>query len=132
MLARLLNPDKIFADKDRLGRWGEKKTEKFLKHKGLKTLTKNFSCKTGEIDLVMVDTDRSIVFVEVKTRSDESFEPAESVVNYDKKLKLTRTARYFLSTHNIRNRPFRFDVVTIIAGPNTKTQIRHYENAFIP
>jgi putative endonuclease len=132
MLARLLNPDKIFADKDRLGRWGEKKSEKFLKRKGLKTLTKNFSCKTGEIDLVMVDTDRSIVFVEVKTRSDESFEPAESVVNYDKKLKLTRTARYFLSTHNIRNRPFRFDVVTIIAAPKTKTQIRHYENAFIP
>jgi putative endonuclease len=132
MLARLLNPDKIFADKDRLGRWGEKKSEKFLKRKGLKTLTKNYSCKTGEIDLIMVDTNHSIVFVEVKTRSDESFEPAESVVNYDKKLKLTRTARYFLSTHNIRNRPFRFDVITIIACPNTKTQIRHYENAFIP
>ncbi|MHC4265664.1 MAG: YraN family protein [Planctomycetota bacterium] len=132
MLARLLNPDKIFADRERLGRWGEKQTEKFLKRKGLKTLTKNYLCKTGEIDLIMVDTDRSIVFVEVKTRADESFGPTESVINYDKKLKLAKTARYFLATHNINNRPYRFDVVTIIAGPNTKAQIRHYENAFIP
>jgi len=132
MLARLLNPDKIFADKDRLGRWGEKKTEKFLKRKGLKTLTKNYSCKTGEIDLIMVDTDHSIVFVEVKTRTDESFEPTESVINYDKKLKLSRTARYFLSTNNINNRPYRFDVIAVISAPSTKTQIRHYENAFIP
>ena len=132
MLERLLNPDKIFADKDRLGRWGEKKSEKFLKRKGLKTLTKNYSCKTGEIDLIMVDTDHSIVFVEVKTRTDESFEPTESVINYDKKLKLSRTARYFLSTHNINNRPYRFDVVVVISTPSTKTQIRHYENAFVP
>ncbi|MHC4758467.1 MAG: YraN family protein, partial [Planctomycetota bacterium] len=68
MLARLLNREKLYSDKDRLGRWGEKQSEKFLKRKGLKTLTKNYSCKTGEIDLVMVDTDHSIVFVEVKTR----------------------------------------------------------------
>ncbi|MHC4842162.1 MAG: YraN family protein [Planctomycetota bacterium] len=132
MLARLLNPDKIFADKDRFGRWGEKQTEKFLKRKGLKTLTKNYSCKTGEIDLIMVDTDRSIVFVEVKTRADELFEPAESVITYNKQLKMTKTARYFLATNNITNRPYRFDVVTIVASPNSKKQIRHYENAFIP
>jgi putative endonuclease len=132
MLARLLNQNKIFADKDRLGRWGEKKSEKFLKRKGLKTLTKNYFCKTGEIDLVMVDTDRSIVFIEVKTRTDESFEPTESVITYNKQIKLVKTAHYFLATNNINNRPYRFDVVTIISRPNTKTQIRHYKNAFIP
>jgi putative endonuclease len=132
MLARLLNREKLYSDKDRLGRWGEKRSEKFLKRKGLKTLTKNYSCKTGEIDLVMVDTDHSIVFVEVKTRFSESFEAAESVITYGKKLKLARTARYFLSTNNIRNRSYRFDVIAVISSPDTKTQIRHYENAFIP
>jgi putative endonuclease len=132
MLARLLNRDKIFADKDRLGRWGEKQSEKFLKRKGLKLLTRNYSCKTGEIDLIMVDTDRSIVFVEVKTRTDEYFESPESVINYNKKIKLAKTARYFIATHSVNNRPYRFDVVTIIAAPKTKKQIRHYKSVFIP
>jgi len=115
-----------------LGRWGEKRCEKFLKRKGLKTLTRNFLCKTGEIDLIMVDTDGAIVFVEVKTRANEDFGPSESAVTGAKKTRMLRTARYFLATNNIEERPFRFDVVTIVLGEKTQTQIRHYENAFVP
>ena len=65
--------------------------------KGLKTLTRNYSCKAGEIDLIMVDSDRSIVFVEVKTRTDEEFTPTESVVTKSKMHKMASTARYFLA-----------------------------------
>jgi len=115
-----------------LGRWGEKRCERFLKKKGLKRLARNFSCKVGEIDLVMVDTDGAIVFVEVKTRADERFEPVESVITTTKKTKLHRTARYFLATHNIEDRPYRFDVVTVVAGRKRPAQIKHYENAFVP
>ena len=105
---------------------------KFLKRKGLKTLTRNFTCKTGEIDLIMVDADRAIVFVEVKTRANESFGPAESAITSGKKAKMTRTARYFLATNEIEDRPLRFDVVTVILGQKGPVQIRHYENAFVP
>ncbi len=65
--------------------------------KGLKTLTRNYACKAGEIDLIMVDSDRSIVFVEVKTRTDEEFAPTESVITKPKMDKMTKTARYFIS-----------------------------------
>jgi putative endonuclease len=126
------NRRKLLADRKLLGRWGERRCEKFLKRKGLKTLTRNFSCKTGEIDLIMVDTDRTIVFVEVKTRADESFEPTESVVNATKKNKYARIARFFLSTHDIYDRPFRFDVVTIVLGQTARPKIKHYQNAFVP
>jgi len=132
MLARLLKKSKLSADRERLGRWGEKQTEKFLKRKGLKTLTKNYLCKTGEIDLIMVDTDRTIVFVEVKTRADESFSPSESAITAGKKAKMVRTARYFLATNEIEDRPLRFDVVTVILGQKGPVQIRHHENAFVP
>jgi putative endonuclease len=128
----LLNKRKLLADQKRLGRWAEKRCEKYLRRKGLKKLARNFTCKTGEIDLVMVDTDGSIVFVEVKARADESLTPAESVITPSKKSKLTRTARYFLATNNIDNRPFRFDIVTIILGQSGPPQIRHYRNAFVP
>jgi len=128
----LLNRRRLLADRKKLGRWGEKRCEKFLIRKGLRKLARNFSCKTGEIDLVMVAPDRTIVFVEVKTRTDESFAPTEEVITPAKKNKLSRTARYFLSANNIENRPFRFDVVTIVLAPTGPVRIKHYENAFIP
>ena len=124
--------NKLLADRAMLGRWGEKHCLGFLKRKGLKTLTRNFSCKTGEIDLIMVDTDRTIVFIEVKTRTDETFNSVESSITATKKARLVRTARYFLTTHKIDNRPFRFDVVAIVLGQKGSPQIRHYQNAFVP
>ena len=124
-----------------LGRWGEKRSEKFLKRKGLETLTRNFYCKTGEIDLVMVDSDGTLVFVEVKTRANEDFSPSESAVTKAKKNRMLRAARYFLAANDIKDRPYRFDVVTIVLGEKSPVpgavqggheQIRHYENVFVP
>jgi len=127
----LLNRRKLLADRKRLGRWGEKQGEKFLKSKGLKTLARNFSCKTGEIDLIMVDGDGSIVFVEVRTKADESFGPPEETITQPKRAKLMRAARYFLAAHKIEDRPLRFDVVTVVLGQVGRPQIRHYQNAFV-
>ena len=59
--------------------------EKFLRKKGFKILTRNFNCRTGEIDLIMTDSDGTTVFVEVKTRADEVFADAESAITEVKK-----------------------------------------------
>ena len=131
MIGWLLNRNKLLADRGLLGRWGEKRCEKFLKRKGLKRLALNFHWRGGEIDLIMVDTDGSIVFVEVKTRADESFAAVEDVITSAKKAKMVKTARYFLASHNIEGRTYRFDVVTIVLGHSGPEQIRHYENAFV-
>ncbi len=128
----LLNRPKLLADPKRFGRWGEKRCEKFLKRKGLKKLTQNFSCKTGEIDLIMADTDGTIVFVEVKSRADETFAAAEDAITSIKKTRMSRAARYFLAVNNIVDRPFRFDVVTIILNRRGREKITHYKNAFVP
>ena len=128
----LLNRPKLLADPKRFGRWGEKRCEKFLKRKGLKKLTQNFSCKTGEIDLIMADIDGTIVFVEVKSRADETFAAAEDAITSIKKTRMSRAARYFLAVNNIVDRPFRFDVVTIILNCRGREKITHYKNAFVP
>jgi putative endonuclease len=132
MIGLLLNRGKLLADREKLGRWGEKRCESFLKKKGFKKLARNFSCRSGEIDLIMVDAEGVVVFVEVKTRADETFEAAESVITSAKKTRMSRAARYFIATHKIEDRPFRFDVVTIVLGQKGRPQIRHYENAFVP
>lgn len=127
-----LRRGKLLSDRARLGQWGEKRAERLLRGKGLKVLARNVFCKTGELDLVMVDTDGTLVFVEVKTRADEGFAPAEAAITAAKKRRLTRAVRYFLTCHDLQDRPCRFDVVTIVLASSGRPEIRHYENAFVP
>ncbi len=127
----LVKKHKLLNNQKLLGRWGEKRCEKFLKAKGLLPLIRNYSRKTGEIDLIMVDQNRSIVFIEVKTRTDESFTPTETLITTEKQDKMFKTARYFLASHNIENRPYRFDIVTITLDSTARERIKHYKNAFV-
>jgi len=127
-----LNRRRLLRDKARLGRWGERRSERFLRGKGLRTLARNYSCRSGELDLVMVDLDGTLVFVEVRSRADESFGPAEDTITPAKRRRLIRAARYFLAAHQIEDRPLRFDIVTVILAASGRPQVRHYEGAFVP
>lgn len=95
-------------------------------------LTRNFSCQTGELDLVMVDPEGAIVFVEVKTRSSEGFASTEAIITSAKKRRVRRAARYFRACHGIGERILRFDVVIVVLGDSGPPEIRHYEDAFTP
>jgi len=128
----VLNRQKLLADAKLLGKWGEKYGRRFLKRRGLRPLAHGFSCKAGEIDLIMAEPDRTIVFIEVKTRADEKFASAETSVTAPKQTRLARTAKYFLAVHKIEDRPCRFDVLTIVLGQKGKPKIKHYKNAFVP
>jgi len=120
----------ILADSSRLGRWGQNRCERFLKSKGMRLLVRNFSCNSGEIDLIMVDVDGSLVFVEVKTRAGEDFADIEAAFTPAKKIRLGRAVRFFLATHSVGQRPFRIDVVGIVLGLKGPPRIRHYTDAF--
>ena len=123
---------KLLADPHRLGRWGQNKAETFLKRsRQLRTVARNFSFSGGELDLVMGDRDGTIVFIEVKTRRDETFMPALAAVNAQKRRHIIRTAKCFLKQLKISDRPFRFDIVTVILGDGVKPEIQHYPNAFV-
>ncbi len=127
----ILNRRRLLNDKARLGRWSERRCERFLRNKGLRTLTRNYSCKLGELDLVMVDSGGTLVFVEVRSRADEAFGPAEATITAGKKQRLKRAVRHFLAAQKIEDRPLRFDIITLILGRSGPPQIRHYESAFV-
>jgi len=128
----LLNRHKLLSDRARLGRWSEKRCERFLHGKGFKTLTRNYRCKAGELDLVMVDTDGSIVFVEVRSRTDKMLVEPEATITSTKRSHVSLAARFFLAEHKIEDRPLRFDVITLVLGRSGPPQIQHYPNAFVP
>jgi putative endonuclease len=66
----------------------------------------------GELDLV-VERRGTVVFVEVKTRSDADFGGAAARVDAAKVRRLSRVAAIYLSDHGLWERPTRFDVVTV-------------------
>lgn len=125
-----LNRRKLLSDRARLGRWSEKRCERVLRGKGLRTLARNYRCKVGELDLVMVDPDGGIVFVEVRSRADVAFTSPEATITPAKRARVSRAARYFLAVHKIEDRPLRFDVVTLVLGRRGPPEIQHYPNAF--
>lgn len=96
-----------------LGDRGERRAERFLKTQGLRTLARNWQCRHGEVDLVMLDRDQ-LVFVEVRVRSGIAFGDAADSVDQGKQARLIRTASMFLAAHPEHgDRACRFDVVAM-------------------
>lgn len=94
------------------GQSGEELAAAFLMEKGWRIVQRNFRCPCGEIDLVCEDN-KTLVFVEVKTRSGIVRGEPGQAVNKDKKKRLARAAAIYLSTHTAWERPCRFDLVSI-------------------
>ena len=78
----------------------------------------------------MMDGDGSVVFVEVKARTNEDYIDAEASITRAKQIRMTRAANLFIKKHKLENLPLRFDVVILITDGKNKPLIRHYENAF--
>jgi len=115
----------------KVGRWGEKQAERFLKKSGYQILGRRVRCgKHDEIDLI-ARMDDTMVFAEVKTRKNENFGRPASAVNRDKRRKLSRAAVSFLKRRKLRPPYIRFDVIEVIGSPGgDPPEIRHIENAF--
>ena len=108
------------------GRAGEELAAAFLAEKGLRILERNFRCSSGEIDLVCEDG-KTLVFVEVKTRSgDVRGEPGEAV-GAAKKRRLVRAAALYLSRNKAWSRPSRFDLVSVLFLFG-ETVVEHWED----
>ncbi|MFW5431986.1 MAG: YraN family protein [Methylophilaceae bacterium] len=80
----------------------EKIAATFLINNGLKLVTQNYHCRYGEIDLVMKEAD-SLVFVEVRLRSNNQFGSAGASITAKKQQKLIATAQHFLQEHDSRS-----------------------------
>jgi putative endonuclease len=98
------------------GAQAEQRARAFLEHQGLVWVASNwrahFQRQVGEIDLVM-QHDKELVFVEVRTRSRADFGGAAASVDGRKQQKLRRTAQAYLHAHGLHQAFCRFDVVAI-------------------
>lgn len=118
------------TEKRIIGDRGEDIACTLLRSKSYIILERNFSSKTGEIDIIALDPKkRNIVFTEVKTRAGISYGYPFEAVNWKKRIRLIKTASYYLKIRHRSDLQPRFDIIEVInAGNGVYT--RHLENVF--
>ena len=107
------------------GNSAEDLAAKYLKAKGFKILTKQFTTRFGEIDLIARLGDE-IVFVEVKARKSSIFGYPEESVTEKKLEKITLVAQEYLKDKRLESSPHRIDVIAIEYNEGTPS-ILHLE-----
>lgn len=112
----------------RLGKKGESLAADFLNKNGYRIVENNFRNRYGEIDIIAIDG-KTLVFVEVKTKTGSKFGPPAMAVDGRKQRQLSRAALAYLTQKKLNNNPARFDVVAISMIEN-KTVIELIKNAF--
>lgn len=108
------------------GKKGEDKACDYLINKGYKIIERNWHySKNAEIDIIAEDNG-TIVFVEVKTRTNLNYgHPFESIT-YTKIQKIHKAIFAYINKSKIRYKSFRFDGIAIIGLQNPK--IEHLKN----
>ena len=111
---------------DPTAKLGEDKACNFLQKKGFKIIERNFRKGYGEIDIIAIDSsnqeEKTLVFIEVKTRKSNSFgSPLEAITPW--KLKsLIRTAQFYKLIHPNLPDNMRIDAVSIILSSNNEVE----------
>ena len=104
--------------------------ERHVRKLGYKIVARRDRSRLGELDLVAVD-DRTIVFIEVKTRRSHDAGRPDEAVGTEKQQRLTRLALAYLKRHDLFEHPARFDVLSVTWPDEAKRPtIAHYKNAF--
>lgn len=102
---------------------------KFLKAQGLKIIERNFTQKTGEIDIIAIEQ-TILVFIEVRFRQNQSFGQGYETVDYRKQQKIINTADLYLSSKKqFQHHACRFDIISA-STYNGELQFKWLKHAF--
>lgn len=115
-----------------LGKAGEQIAALWMRDQGCTVIDRNWQSRYGEIDLIVLDTDRVLVFVEVKTRRSTRFGSPQEAVTSHKQTNLRRASVQWLMdpAHRTPHRGVRFDVIGILAPLGQSPSLQHIREAF--
>jgi putative endonuclease len=123
------------AARQEMGVRGESVAARWLHAHGWQIAEQRFRNGHRDIDLVATrrsgeGRERMVAFVEVKTRKSMEFGGPLASVDWRKKRELIRSAKVWISRHQLPGDIFRFDVIGVILLPK-HVRIQHVENAFL-
>lgn len=110
----------------RTGGQGEDLALRFLQKEGYQLLVRNYRYRRDEIDLIM-QKDKLLVFVEVKTRRNAEYGYPEEFVSKKQAAQIIRAAEQYIFKTDWQGN-IRFDIVAILTEP--ELSIKHLPDAF--
>jgi len=111
-----MHVDRRHGDPREIGKIAEDEACRYLQHRGLKLVARNYHCRCGEIDLIMKEAE-TLVFVEVRYRRSAAFGSGAETVTRAKQRKVAQSAAYFLQEkRQYAGSAARFDVVSCSPG----------------
>lgn len=113
-----------------IGRAGEKAAATFILQKGYEILDENWVFGKAEVDLIAY-YEKTIIFVEVKTRSSIAFGQPEDFVSAAKQQLLEQAAQAYIEIMEHKGE-IRFDIISVLLTQNKQFHITHIEDAFWP
>ncbi len=114
--------------KKRLGAIGESLACDYLLSHQYRIVERNFQKRYGELDIIAIKDD-TLVFVEVKTRTDRMFGLPEEAVTPRKLAEIKQTAAYYKLLHPELPDRMQIDVIAIeLELDETLRAFRHIEN----
>lgn len=117
-----------------MGVTGERVAAKWLQVHGWNIVEHRFRNGHRDIDLIAArdgpQCNRTVAFVEVKTRASDSFGGPIGAVNWRKQRELSRSAKVWMARFERPGDTFRFDVIGVILGAGM-VRVQHVENAFL-
>lgn len=98
--------------------------------RGYTIVSANFVSYIGEIDIIVQNKNKELCFVEVKTRSANTYFPPSEAVDYAKQSRIISTAKTFVKQTGIKYRSVRFDIAEVLLRNLYSADINIIENAF--
>jgi putative endonuclease len=115
--------------RNQLGALGEQLAVEHLSALGLRIVARNWRCRYGELDVIAAGPDRTVVFVEVKTRTGDGFGGWEYAVTPVKVRRIRRLAGIWLAGQDQSWAAIRIDVIGIRIGRQRTPEITHLRGA---
>ena len=115
----------------KIGMRGEQLAARALRSRGDTILAAGFRTQLGETDIITLTQDKTLCFVEVKTRSPGGMFPPSDAVDREKQARLANNAAAFIKqADGLEYNAVRFDIVEVILHDLTHADINIIKDAF--
>lgn len=118
------------AEHNNLGRKGEELAKQHLENAGYEILDENWRFGKAEVDLIAYQN-KTIIFVEVKTRTGNAFGEPEDFVDSAKQALMISAADEFIELMDFKGEA-RFDIIAILFNSQGNYRLNHIQDAFWP
>lgn len=114
------------------GKWGEEMATDYLRQNGYEIIERDWRDGHRDIDIIARSPDkRTIVFVEVKTRSNDIITKPEEAIDLRKIRNIGMAANTYVKQLNVLDE-LRFDIISVIGAKKETAQLEHLVDAFNP